>query len=110
MKATNAEKSWKIALPLSSLHQWTYNCQTQIYLQSPLKQQYSAATRSFAAAPAHWNRLPAAIRNVASLNIVLRNQSGPFFLTNHFKFYFLLFLHSILYLILYEIFVKRVWS
>ena len=64
-------------------------------------------TRSFAAAPAHWNRLPAAIRNVASLNIVLRNQSGPSFLTNHFKFYFLLFLHSILYLILYEIFVKR---
>ena len=27
-----------------SLHQWTYNCQTQIYLQSALKQQYSAAT------------------------------------------------------------------
>ena len=60
-------------------------------------------TRSFAAAaPALWNKLPAAIRNVASLNI-LRNQSRRFFLTNHF----LLFLHSILYLILYEIFVKR---
>ena len=44
MKATNAEKSWKIALPLSSLHHWTYNYQTQIYLQSPLKQQYSVAT------------------------------------------------------------------
>ena len=63
--------------------------------------------RSFAAAaPALWNKLPADFRNVASLNS-LRNQSRPFFLTNHFKFYFLLFLHSILYLILYEIFVKR---
>ena len=29
---------------LSFLHQWTYNSQTQIYLWSPLKQQYSAAT------------------------------------------------------------------
>ena len=29
---------------LPSLHQWTYNCQTQIYLRSPLKQQYCAAT------------------------------------------------------------------
>ena len=29
---------------LSSLHHWTYNCQTQIYLRSPLKKQYSAAT------------------------------------------------------------------
>ena len=29
---------------LSFLYQWTYNCQTQIYLWSPLKQQYSAAT------------------------------------------------------------------
>ena len=29
---------------LSSLHQWTYNCQSQIYLWSPFKQQYSAAT------------------------------------------------------------------
>ena len=49
-----------------------------IYLRSPLKQQYSAASsytenalgaRSFAAAaPAHWNKVPADIRNVASLN------------------------------------------
>ena len=63
--------------------------------------------RSFAAAaPALWNKLPAGVRNVASLNS-LRNQSRPFFLTNHFKFYFLLFLHSILYLILNEMFVKR---
>ena len=29
---------------LSSLHQWTYSCQTQIYLRSPLTQKYSAAT------------------------------------------------------------------
>ena len=29
---------------LSSLYQWTYNCQTQIYPRSLLKQQYSAAT------------------------------------------------------------------
>ena len=30
--------------PPPPLHQWTYKCQIQIYLRSPLKQQYSAAT------------------------------------------------------------------
>ena len=45
--------------------------------------------------------------NMVLAPLLLLNQSRPFFLTNHFKFYFLLFLHSILYLILYEIFVKR---
>ena len=63
--------------------------------------------RSFAAAaPALWNKLPADIRNVASLNIF--NKSIKTFLFNEsLSIYFLLFLHSILYLILNEIFVKR---
>ena len=64
--------------------------------------------RSFAAAaPALWNKLPADIRNVASLNSFKKLR--PFFLTNHFfQFKFLdFFFHSILYLILCEIFVKR---
>ena len=49
---------------------------------------YTWCSRSFAAAaPALWNKLPADIRNVASSNsLILRNQSIPFFLTNHFNF------------------------
>ena len=58
-----------------------------------------------AAAPALWNKLPAHFRNVASLNSF--KKSRPLFITIHFKFYFLPFFHSILYLILYKIFVKR---
>ena len=63
--------------PLQSIR-----CQTQIYLRSPLKQQYSVATSHAenaaytwslllyfaAAAPARWNNLPADVRTVTSSN------------------------------------------
>ena len=53
--------------------------------------------------PALWNKLPADIRNVASLNS-FKNQSRPLFFTNHFNFYTVSPFNIVL--ILYEIFVK----
>ena len=39
---------------LSSLHQWTCNCQTQIYLRSSLKHKYAAVTSYTENAPYTW--------------------------------------------------------
>ena len=56
------------------------------------------ASRSFAAAaPALWNKLPAYIRNIASLKS-FKKSIKIFLLTNHFNFNFLPFIHSISYL------------
>ena len=77
MKATNTEKSWKIALPLS--YSLRSNNSTQL-LPPTHKMLPTLGTRSFAAAaPALWNKLPAAIRNVASLNIFKKSiKTFPF--------------------------------
>ena len=68
------------------------------------------SARSFAAADAvPWNELPTDIRNVALLNSLKKSIKTFLFNESLWILSFLLFLHSILYLILHEMFVKRFW-
>ena len=76
-----------------------------LLLPPTMKMLPTLGAHSFAAAvPALWNKLLADDRNVASLNSFKKD----LYFSN--EFYCLLFFHSILYLILYKIFVKPFWS